>query len=487
MSSKFAKKYLNGVAENIPNVVSKSHTYYKPLGTLFKDIDFQKDSVPDIISKYFKNLKGSTSELEKLQEWEINSCLKNLKKELTSKLDLASDNALIKAFDDVIKLSKNEKIDIIDIFLNSEKVKKMSPERYQQAQSLINKFFSEKILKPFNIDFATMSKDINFEKIKVSINNLADEFPDLLSADDSKLICGFVERFEKNPNEFMDALINDLTTQENYIKVSKTLDSLQNKIHEGIKDLKDSNLLKEFLDDQKILINKKTYDMLNEIKTVLQNPEKGSLKDIIAKFKQQISEDSSVVQLEEVQLSELLDAGKGLLTQLKNKTIKDYISLLPEGISNPKMILEGLETKIKALEPEKYAEMISNFGIEIDQKTILEIIPKLKKVMENVPEKELKNIFDSAIKTFNEKPDEFISMLKNDSISNLFMTPQIKTALAAAGISWSVFSFVMAYAINSWFAEMQKKAGRLGVMKSLEDLSNEKYYANIIEDTKTTS
>ena len=64
------------------------------------------------------------------------------------------------------------------------------------------------------------------------------------------------------------------------------------------------------------------------------------------------------------------------------------------------------------------------------------------------------------------------------------MTPQLEKALTVAGISWTVFSFAMAYVIQAWLANMQLKAGRLGVMKAMESLDDPAYYANIEPTTE---
>ena len=48
-------------------------------------------------------------------------------------------------------------------------------------------------------------------------------------------------------------------------------------------------------------------------------------------------------------------------------------------------------------------------------------------------------------------------------------------------LSWKLdgLTIVLTYAIEAWLANMELKAGRLGVMKSLEDLKDPRYYANI--------
>ena len=78
-----------------------------------------------------------------------------------------------------------------------------------------------------------------------------------------------------------------------------------------------------------------------------------------------------------------------------------------------------------------------------------------------------------------------MKLIETGKIKSIFMTPQLEKALTVAGISWTVFSFAMAYVIQAWLANMQLKAGRLGVMKAMESLDDPAYYANI-EPTKNT-
>ena len=104
---------------------------------------------------------------------------------------------------------------------------------------------------------------------------------------------------------------------------------------------------------------------------------------------------------------------------------------------------------------------------------------KLDKIFDNLPKEQYKKIFDTCIQQFNEHPDEFIKLLKNGEITSLFRTPELENALTIAGISWVTFNLVVTYAIEAWLADLQLKAGRLGVMKSLESLEDYRYYANV--------
>ncbi len=85
----------------------------------------------------------------------------------------------------------------------------------------------------------------------------------------------------------------------------------------------------------------------------------------------------------------------------------------------------------------------------------------------------------------SEHPDEFLKLVTEGNPASIIITPGLKKALAAAGISWSVFMIVMTYAVESWLADIKLKAGRLGVMKAIESLDDYRYYANIEQTQKS--
>ena len=80
---------------------------------------------------------------------------------------------------------------------------------------------------------------------------------------------------------------------------------------------------------------------------------------------------------------------------------------------------------------------------------------------------------------FNAHPDEFIKLVKSGKVGQIFMTPGLKRTLKIAGISFTTFTLVMTYAIESWLADIKLKAGRMGVMKAMEGLNDPRYYADI--------
>ena len=116
---------------------------------------------------------------------------------------------------------------------------------------------------------------------------------------------------------------------------------------------------------------------------------------------------------------------------------------------------------------------------KLDKDSLVKILSNVEGVIDNIPKEELKNIMNSIIKEFNKNPDEFVKLVRDGKIASIFMTPGLKKTLSAIGISIPVVTIIFTYIVESWLAGMQIKAGRLGVMKSLEDLNDPRYYANL--------
>ncbi len=142
------------------------------------------------------------------------------------------------------------------------------------------------------------------------------------------------------------------------------------------------------------------------------------------------------------------------------------------------------DTEVKEMTA-KMAKKVYNFKLlrsldiaSMDKAYFEKILPKVQKMLNNLPQKEVKNIIEIAIEEFNKNPDEFIKAAKNGSIAKILMTKGLKTALKAAGVSWVALNIAMIFVIESWLADMQLKGGRLGVMKALEALKDPEYYAN---------
>ena len=169
-------------------------------------------------------------------------------------------------------------------------------------------------------------------------------------------------------------------------------------------------------------------------------------------------------------------------TRLTTRKIKDFI---PASLKDPKAQINEFKDYVNKMNDEEFKDFAEKINFSsMDKKTMLEIIPKVEKILDNIPKEEVQKILDVLVKEFNEHPDEFMKFVTSARVRKMFLTPKLEKALAAAGISWTVFTVIMTYAVEAWMADMQLKAGRLGVMKAMEGLDDPAYYANV-EPTHT--
>ena len=366
MKSNWFKKYLKNVAENVGTKVQDTQVSSKPLGVLMSGIHLKNDSIYDIVTKFWKNIQGSTAEIAKMdkhKQWEeifklqegINNTLKMKDPEFTKAVQSVFDRILYEG-------NPQSRADALSIIVNPKSIKDMPIERYKEACHLIDSVVSS----------ITHNKHANgrmWEQIK-----------------------DFAEQI--NPEE------------------------IKNMIHLGENPDMQQKILKE-------------------------------------------------------------------LDKIKSLKIKDIIDQIPAQNRSPKTILNNFKTKLSALSDDDFAREMERLNLErlgMDKKTMLEIIPKLEKILENIPKEEMSAIQNKIIDEFCAHPDEFIKLLSSGKIGSILVTPGLKKALAAAGISWAAFTLVMTYAIEAWLADIQLKAGRLGVMKAIEGLDDYRYYANVEKD-----
>jgi len=366
MKSKWFKKYLKNVAENVGTKVQDTQVSSKPLGVLMGGIHLKNDSIYEIVTKLWKNIQGSTAEIAKMdkhKQWEeifklqerINNSLKMKDPELAKAVQSVFDRILYEG-------NPQSRADALNIIVNPQSIKDMPTERYKEATQLINSV----------------------------VNSIT---------------------HNKHANGHMWEQIKEVAEQ---IKPDK----------------------------------------LNNMVNLGENPD-----------------------IQRTILKEL--------EEIKSFKFKDIIERIPAENRSPKTILNNFKTRLSALSDDDFAREMERLNLErlgMDKKTMLEIIPKLEKILENIPKEEMSAIQNKIIDEFCAHPDEFIKLLSSGKIGSILVTPGLKKALAAAGISWAAFTLVMTYAIEAWLADIQLKAGRLGVMKAIEGLDDYRYYANVEKD-----
>lgn len=180
------------------------------------------------------------------------------------------------------------------------------------------------------------------------------------------------------------------------------------------------------------------------------------------------------------------------MTYEVSQVIKSKITDINNAKSYADSILNSVESEIKEMPDEEFKQIINDLSGKInisksfvdidfstvDKKYIVDNIPKVQKILKNIPDEEIKNLLNSIVKSCEENPAEFATKISDGSILKLLVTPKLVSIAAAAGVSWVALNMIVAYLIESLLADLQLKAGRLGVMKALESLDDPAYYAN---------
>ena len=485
--SKLFKKYANEVEQNISVKVAKAEVTSKPLAAILEGVNLKDDSIVKIMEKLYKNIGGSPEKLRQADKNEISRKIADLRCDIhnmagkgdntfselakfVGKDGTGNKNELLERIDRVLgrlEYADNEaRIDLLDMMVNWKSVEKMPKDRFKKSMEL---------LRSLVVD-TSKSNESWYERYE-KLNFL----------------------FEDGFQEKLSGIIGKVTTVSESAKASlAALESVTKKLA----GKSDEELVKLF---EKY--KGKTLGDVPEIKELAEKlnnnfaalPEKHNITPYIKSIcsKKIPAADSKGIKLFRKTLKSLDNSEfaeiKNVLTNLREFKLSDAYNLSKKAVKASDL---DFGSRI-----DKYAETLKNMSDDefrksiqwlphrfrsIDKKTMENIVPRIKTIIDNIPKEEIENIMNTLVKEFNEHPDEFIKCVKDGSIYEVFKTPMIKKALIAAGVTWSAFTIGMAYLLEQWFADMQLKAGRLGVMKALDSLEDPRYYANV-EETKMSA
>lgn len=148
-----------------------------------------------------------------------------------------------------------------------------------------------------------------------------------------------------------------------------------------------------------------------------------------------------------------------------------------------KSIISSLKAKYSAKSEAEVNEIMDRMNLgSMDKAKFMKILDNFEKMLDNIPSEEIEKIQQTLLKAFKDNPDEFIKMVGNGKIFTVLLTPMLVKSAAAAGISWIALNIIVTWMIEAWLADMQLKAGRLGVMKAMEALEDPAYYADVEPD-----
>lgn len=177
-----------------------------------------------------------------------------------------------------------------------------------------------------------------------------------------------------------------------------------------------------------------------------------------------------------------IDLIKNIVNELNLKDIKNSFSVVLDKGKNFKNMTDEEFTKMLNNLPKQIKSVFKNSTKE----QAAAISDNLQKILNNIPEEKLDEIFQVAKEEFNKNPEQFIELLKNGQLKDIFITKGVKIAGGIAAGTWGAITLAVTFAVESYLAKLQKEAGRLGVMKALEELDDPLYYADIEKNTPDT-
>lgn len=476
--SKWFKKYLGNVEKNISTQVQNTYVNSKPIGKILEGVDLKNDPLLTILSKSWKNITNTTEQFGKMSNEEQIKVLYHLEDSITKLLKIKypkSANKVSEIINSTIWKTDNPQLraDALNIIFNPSSVKSMTNERYNAAYSFVKNIIKKNVGSSKSSEnlcslISEMACSIDTKAIK-NLSELIEQTPELKSVLKPEELNTFIDSVEKLQNSQhsinTEDIIDKILTQKNITSVINTTEKIKNTLSNSKQLLKD---------------NPELLSLLKTIKSYEAIPLSPEIAELISKLSVKIPEGK-----ETLTIKELLQTIKAIKIKITNTRLEDLKSLIPQESRNPKIILNNFKQHINKMSEDEFSILAENIHISsMDKKTMLEILPKVEKILDNIPKEELTKIWNKVVEEFNAHPDEFLKLLNSGKIGTIFMTPGLKKTLAAASISWILFTTAITYAISSWLGELQLKAGRLGVMKAIEGLDDYRYYANI-EPTQT--
>lgn len=471
LKSKWFKKYLKNVANNVAPTVQKTNVESKPIGKILKGVDLQKDSIYTIFAKTVNNLKAATGDLRKMSEHEQFNAIWKLRESVVSTVRAKDKDLAIKIgklFDGLIGWTDNPNVraDALDILVNPSSIKAMGKERYDKAYEFLKRAIQNGVdgnkVENFYAGIQSMFKDVKPQELKGIYEKLAQLSPEFKQALKPEVIEKLIKDLENiqsaNYRYALEDAIDKTLSHENVVGVLEAISAVKAKL-KAMPNLVNQNpeakALLEYFNKIEIPVSPQQLTQLEQFGIKLPENAKITPETIIEIFKQQT-------------------------VKAKNLKIKEAFDMLPEKMRDPKHALSSFKSRLEKMTDDDFALIMEDMHFSsMDRKTALEIIPKLEKILNNIPKEEMTAIWDKIVQEFSAHPDEFIKLVKSGKVGQIFMTPGLKTALRTAGISFTAFTLIMTYVIESWLADIKLKAGRLGVMKAMEGLNDPRYYANI--------
>lgn len=309
-----------------------------------------------------------------------------------------------------------------------------------------------------------LSRSSNFLKSKMFKNytdNVADNFIELLNKEYGEHHYKHIPEFIKENKGIITNLLNKEPVSEEAI--DKLCNSVNNyELRDELNDLLNNLKSKSFFNKYK--------DVIENYKNVIENIEPGfnygevdisELKNLLKNNINNINIMNIPIDIPGVNMSSVK---KIIWSELKNESI----TAINKFIENSDEIT--LRNTIREF------PVLEKLGIDkLSKQELFKIVKDAENICNNLSSKELSEVYGKVLNFVKENPDKALSLLLNDpgAITGIFMTPGVKKLMAAAGISWAAVNIAGLFMITAYLAEIQKRAGRIGVMNAIKELEQQ--------------
>jgi len=424
LKGKTFQKYLDDVSENVSHKVGNLDLANKPIAGLISGMDFNNDTIAELGSKFVKNVRKHTFDFRNLDQEGQVKIIKDIEDaitELKQRIDIEKPE--IDSLLEGIKYLKSPEIttcqraDMLDfITMNTDVISRMSNKRIQDVHKL----------------FSTLEWKLRGGED--AMRQALDEMWEHPQFYEDFLNVYNLPRGLFDPKQFIKAYAGNVSRAE----LVANFRALNSKIGMGFSRL-----------DFKV-------------------------KEIPQKFDRMMEGFERIFKKAKNDTSRMIEGN--VAENVKPKSYSEKIA----NMFTPKEQLAKFKEKVEKMSDVEFQDWMDRIHFSsMDKTTMLKIIPNLEKIINNIPQERIQKVMNSLWTEFQKHPDEVMKLVSSGKITQIFMTKSLVNTAAALGISWTALNIVLIWIIESWLADMQLKAGRLGVMKAMESLDDPAYYANI--------
>lgn len=424
LKGKIFTKYLDDVSKNVSHKVGNLDLANKPIGELISGIDFGNDTVAEIGGKLVQNVRKHASDFRNMNEISQVKIIEDVENAIANvKQGIDLENSTVDNLLDVLKYLKSPEVstrtraDMLDcLTMDMNTVNTMSTARVRELAQAVE-----------TINWKLRGGDDAMRQTLDEMWKQPELYEDFFKAYN-------LPRGIFDPKQFIKAQTAGVTKET----FTKNFNNLNNNIRKAISGI-DLNF---------------------------------KLKEIPQKFDNLLDGLEQIFKKGETNPSRMLEGGQTAAKTSYSKKIANFFT--------PKEQLAKFREKVEKMSETEFQNFMDSKGFSsMNKATMMKMLPNLEKIVNNIPQEHLQKVMTSLWKEFQAHPDEVMKLVSTGKIAQIFMTKSLITAAAAVGISWTALNILLTWMIESWLADMQLKAGRLGVMKAIESLDDPAYYANI--------